>query len=655
MVKILIGLVVAIVIAAGGFFGFERYMQHRVEGEVEAAFEQIRAAGGKASHGKVSFDLSTRTVTVADIAAETAAPMPASVKIASITASGTRQPDAARFAADTIEVSGIEVDWGVAAEPAARLSYKVPRITVKDYSGPTSPLRQPPASSPADAYRSALEQFAGVTASSAMAPTLALNIGGAMPTGGDIAYSGLKFHGIKDGRIAAMNVDEAVITFSTQPGGKTTGTLSNLAAYDFDALAVAAMLDPQKANDDQYYRLYRQISTGAYTLAAEQGLRVRVDGITVDDVAMRPSRLQLPALLAIIPPAGTVPTPAQARDLIDKVARLYDGMRVANAEMRGFSMETPQGPIKLSAIRFNLENGKVGEFSFEGLDARSPNAPVRVGRFALKSLDIANLLRMSAQFSNPAQKPSLDQLLGMLALLEGVELKGLVAPYKNTGKPINIDTVDLSWGQFIGPIPSRVRLTAKMAGPVDTRDPAQTPLVQAGIDAVALDLDLGAAWTESSRAFVLEPVAIELGSLLKATARLSLANVPRGVFSLNPVQASSMAAQIEAGALELALRDLGAVDLAIAQFARAQDISRDAARRAIVDNIRANGEQIAGSNPDAVAVVEALIRLIENPGQTLIIKLTPLGKVPALQLIQLLQNDPIVALAQFRIEASTGL
>ena len=95
--------------------------------------------------------------------------------------------------------------------------------------------------------------------------------------------------------------------------------------------------------------------------------------------------------------------------MIDKVARLYEGMRIGNAEMRGFSMETPQGPIKLSAIRFNLENGKIGEFAFEGLDARSPNGPVKVGRFALKSLDIANLLRMSAQFSDPAQKPSPDQ------------------------------------------------------------------------------------------------------------------------------------------------------------------------------------------------------------------------------------------------------
>ena len=77
MVKILMGLIAAIVIAAGGFFGFERYTQHRVAGEVEAAFEQIRAAGGKASHGKVSFDLKTRTVTIADIAAESAAPIAA--------------------------------------------------------------------------------------------------------------------------------------------------------------------------------------------------------------------------------------------------------------------------------------------------------------------------------------------------------------------------------------------------------------------------------------------------------------------------------------------------------------------------------------------------------------------------------------------------
>jgi hypothetical protein len=231
----------------------------------------------------------------------------------------------------------------------------------------------------------------------------------------------------------------------------------------------------------------------------------------------------------------------------------------------------------------------------------------------------------------------------------------MVAPYKDSNKPVDIDTLSLNWGQFVGPIPSRARLTAKLTGPIDATDAGLQPLVAAGINTLALNCDLGAAWTEASRTFVLDPITLELGNLLKASARVSLANVPRGIFSLDPQQAAAMGAQIEAGTMELSLRDMGGVDLAIAQYARAQNVSRDAARRAIVDNIRASGEKTARANPDAVAVVEALTRFIDNPGQTLIIKLTPLGKVPALQLIQILKTDPLIALAQFRIEASTGL
>ena len=67
MVKILGTLVAVIVIAAGGFFGFEFYVQRQVASEVEAAFAAVRESGAKASHGPVSFDMWTRTVTTADI------------------------------------------------------------------------------------------------------------------------------------------------------------------------------------------------------------------------------------------------------------------------------------------------------------------------------------------------------------------------------------------------------------------------------------------------------------------------------------------------------------------------------------------------------------------------------------------------------------
>jgi hypothetical protein len=661
MVKFLIGVLAAIAVAAGGFFGFEFYTQHRVAGEVDAAFAQIRAGGGKASHGKVAFDLLHRTVTIADIAGESAATPPVSVKIASVTASGVNQPDPARFSADSIDITDIEIGAAMAAPAGFNLTYKVPRITVKDYSGPVSLQRPPASSSLVDIYRFALDQFAAISAASVTAASVAgtMSFGAATPGGGEFAYSGLAMQGIKDGKIATSKVDGVVFSVNMQQAGKAerfTGNLANVASYDIDINAVAAMFDPQKANDERYYRAYRQVTAGPYVVTSGQGLNMRIDGITIDDVGLRPSRLQFPALLAMMPPPGAAPpSPAQARELIDKVAKIYEGMRVGNAEMRGLSMQTPQGPIKLSAMRFNLENGKIGEFAIEGLDTHSPKGPLKVGRFALKSLDIANLLRMSAQFANPAQKPSPDAVLGLLAMLEGAEVKGLVAPYKDTNKPVNIDAIDLSWGQFVGPIPSKARLTAKMTGPIDASDAALLPLAAAGMDKLAIDFDLGAVWSEAPRTFVLDPVTIELGSLLKAQARVSFANVPRGVFSINPVQAANMAAQIEAGTLELTLRDLGGVDLAVAQYARAQKVSRDDARRAIIDGIRASTENSSAANPDAAAAVAALSRFVETPGQTLVIKLTPLGKVPVMQLVQLLKTDPLVALAQFRIEASTGL
>jgi len=100
MVKILGTLVAVIVIAAGGFFGFEFYVQRQVASEVEAAFAAVRESGAKASHGPVSFDMWTRTVTIADISGESAAQPPVTVKIGRFTAVGVKQPEAGRFTAE---------------------------------------------------------------------------------------------------------------------------------------------------------------------------------------------------------------------------------------------------------------------------------------------------------------------------------------------------------------------------------------------------------------------------------------------------------------------------------------------------------------------------------------------------------------------------
>lgn len=665
MAKFLIGLGTAVVIALGGYFGFQFYVQQRITGEIDAAFDQVRSNGGKASHGKISFDLLKHTVTIADIEGESGSQQPVHIKIAGITATGVGQPDATHFSADSIEATNITLEAAISVQPSWRIAYKMPRLSVKDYSGPASLKQHPSSSSVIDLYRFALEQFADISASSVSLPSIAGNIDIKVPTqfAGDFKYSDIAIEGIKAGNIAAMKLSGVSFsldmqqTVGPQAGKpqKVAGNLEKLAAYDIDTTVLAAVLDPQKANDDRYHRVYRQISAGSYDISPAQGQHMRIDGMEIDDVALRPSRLQIPAIVAMIQnQKGGKPTPAQAQDMIDKIAGLYEGLRIAKGEFRGVVVDAPQGPIKLATMSYNLENGK-GDWAIDGLDAVTPMGPFRVGRFALQSFDIANLLRISAQFSNPAQPPPPQQMLGLLAAIGGIEVKGVVAPFKDGKRTVTVDAINLNWGQFVGSIPTKAHLDVKGTSPVDTTSPTQQALVIAGIDTLAVGADLSAAWNESSGTFVLDVPTLEVGSLLKASFRGSLAQVTRDAFSLDPQKTAVAASQIEAGTLELTLHDLGAVDLLIAQYARMKNLSREEARSAIADEIRAGGEKATQANPQAPELIEALIRFVQTPHQTLLVKLTPLGKVHALHLVELLQIEPTLPLAQLRIQASTGL
>ncbi|SFH88725.1 hypothetical protein [Bradyrhizobium sp. cf659] len=657
MKRILIGLIALAVLAAGGWFGFDLYARHRATAEIEAVFDRIRSQGGKASHGKVAFDLTSRTLTIEDIAVDPAGQPQAHVKIAGIKGVGVRQADETRFAADSIEISGFEVALDEVGPGKLKTSYNVPQMIVRDYAGPVHAQNAPASGSLIDLYRFVLDQYASVTASSIAAPTLtvAFDAGKGAAGSGEVVYSGLAIQKLGKGKVDAMKADRATFTINVEQAGKAdklTGEMSDIIINEFDSTAIAAALDPQKANDDSYHRVYGQMSSGTYVATSTQGIRMQVDGIAIADIAVRPSKFRPAEILALLPTDryGQL-TPAQSREMMEKLAGLYDGLRVGKIDIGTMSMTTPQGTPRLRAIRY-----QEGEFALEGLDAPTPQGQVKMERFALKSLSLANLMRWAASLSNPGQAPSPDQMLGLFRVLEGAEIKGVVSPYKSTRQLVTIDTISLNWGQLVGSIPSKANLVVKMVAPTDPANPAQRPLIMAGIDKLAIDLNLGAAWTESSGAFALTPATIELGNLAKAQARLALANVPRGLFTTtDPMEAMSEMAQIETGAVELSLRDSGVVDLVVAQFARMQSVSRDAARSAIVEMIRAQGEKIAASNLDAKAAVDALAGFVETSGQTLTIKLTPLGKVPVLQLMDALNSEPIVALAQFRIEASTGL
>ena len=347
MVKILMGLAAAVVIAVGGFFGFEFYTQHRIAREVDAAFEQMRAGGGKASHGKVSFDLRSRTLRIDDIATKSATQPPLSVKIASVTASGWASPTRRAFRLTAIEASDLEIGANIAGPADGKLSYKVPRggeglFRPREHAAARFEIHHRRLSFRIGAIRGCLRDIG-------LGPTL-LGRSTSARLRRVIRLFGHGAAGIKDGKIAAMQVER---NFHRQhPTGRQNRQNERrngqFRLARFRCRRCRRHPGPAKGERRPILPRLRQTTAGPYTITSAQGLRMNIDGMTLDDVSARPSRLQLPALFALMPAAGTTPTPAQTREMIDKMAALYEGMRIGTAEMRGLSAETPQGPFKLA-------------------------------------------------------------------------------------------------------------------------------------------------------------------------------------------------------------------------------------------------------------------------------------------------------------------
>lgn len=658
MSKIVIGLGAAAVAVVGGYFGTEAYIRHRIASEIEANFAQIRAGGGQAKHGDLTFSLWTRDVTLSDIAVEFTAPRPAKIKVARFAAKNLGQDGSDHFTASEISLSGIEANELMALPDGGKLDLKMPSLEIADFRGPSRLQSQPTSSAPLDVYRFALQQSAAIRASSFTAPSLSATMtGGKFPPGTGYTYSDLSIRDVKDGKIGTATIGRVNLNASFAYAGKNEqliGEISGMKTDDIDMTAMAALLDPAYAKDDKTYRLMRQMTAGTYTIKSDKNYTIRIDSFSNGEVKAQPSRLKLPALAALVMKTGTSPDLAQSRELMDVIPGLYEGLSIADTSLKGLSVESPDGNFKLATLRFGLEGGKVGEFVVEGLDGKSPDGPVKFGRFALKGFDVAGMLRMSSKFSTPGRKPSTDDLMGMLTLLEGFELKDLVAPHKGTNKLISLHEAALSWGQFVGPIPTKAHLKLKMTGPLEEKDGEPFTLLRdVGINEATADMDIGLAWNESEKKLVLTPGTFAIEKLFSVEAKTSLNNVPRGLFTTNPQQAMMAALPIEYGAIEIVGRDLGAVDLSIAQYARKQNVSTAEARSTLATDIRTKGRAAGNNDPVSGRLADAVATFIEKPNGTLALKITPRAKLPVMQFIELTKNDPSAMFSLFDIDIQT--
>ena len=666
MRKVVTGVIAILILGTGGYFGARGWAQQRVEQEVETSLAAVRGVGGSVTHGAVDFNLLRRQVSLSNVVAETGSEPKASLRIGRIVASGIGRPHAGRVSADRLEIGDLEIDGTIAVGAGVHVTYKIPRLEFTDYSGPTVPLYPLDASSPLEAMRLALQQFVAISASSLTIPTLTVSLTATdTPLGAlEYGYSGIVLRGIGEGRVGSTVVDRMVAAVNTaglSGAGSFTAEIVRMETLDFDVGPLLALLSGSA--DNQYRRIYQKVSTGPYTITFEDRLtplRMQIDGLSAEDVALKPSKfpiVEMISLFSSLPRTGEPMDPQRALALLEMIAGVYEGIRIGGFELRGMHMALPppQDPFSLAAIRMiGFENGRLAELSVEGLEARTTrHEPVKIGRFALQGLGFSELMRNVSGFAKAGKQPSPDELASLLRALEGIEVKGLIAPYQDTGRMVEVETAKLSWGQFLGAFPTQVRAALHISGPITSADGQPfAQLAAAGITTATVDLDAGARWNEGTRLAVLSPFAIKLTNVGSIDVAATLGNVPASIFTADPIAFMSATVAVEAGPIDIVVRDLGGLDIMVADLARQQNVSPDAARRTLVEAATQPAAALAPTSPDLAALADAVAHFIEAPGGKLSVSITPKGRVPLLQVLAMAKDNPAAVLAQFRIQAS---
>ena len=112
---------------------------------------------------------------------------------------------------------------------------------------------------------------------------------------------------------------------------------------------------------------------------------------------------------------------------------------------------------------------------------------------------------------------------------------------------------------------------------------------------------------------------------------------------------------VEAGPIELTVRDLGIVDLAAAELGQAKGGDAEAGRALLVESLAQRAAAATQTSPELQPVFDVLSRFLQGKGETLTVTLTPKGSVALLQLIEAARRDAVGALlANFTVEARTG-
>ncbi|MDF2996180.1 MAG: hypothetical protein K0R27_1817 [Xanthobacteraceae bacterium] len=666
MRKFAIVVLVLMAVAVGGYLGAGAYAQHEAERHVATLFQDIEASGLKARHAKVEFDLFSRTLTVSDIALDYEDGV-STATIGRITAIDVGQLGMDRVKANRVEIAEFAYDGPIMAGAGIDGSYKIPVLVVEQFEGPTRI-----ATTEGGPGRMARAFILGASAKRITMPSLATTytVGsgeGAIKT--EYSYGATVMEELAAGKVARATSEPSKYSTSgpnTRTGGGTIGKVTG-ESLDFAASMGVFNLGTERAETFQH--LFGKLTVDGMTESYSDGSGGRLGTISASNFAVRPSTLRIEEFLSAAKGFGEPQTDGHKPDRkamaesAGLLADIIDSYQVGSVEFSDADIIAKDG-IQLRLKYFSMSafnDGRIGEFSFDGLTLTTPNGKLnKVDRFSVHGLKFSRLLRFSAEVASREGEPRATRAdrLKVFQFLDKIEIGGLeVARGRSPDDILKVDTLQLSWGDFVGPLPSKMAVTARISSPIEPlADKAPFSLLaDGGVERAVISIDGGLNWNEADKTVTATPLLVEIGDAFSASAKVTLTGVDKArFFSPDEGEALKGALASNLGTLEIALADDGIYELKLEQRALDQDVTPEIAQQTMVGIAQTLAQGITSERPDLERPAAAIVDFLSAPKGKLVLKITPKASLPLITVIQAANNDPVSLLDEVNIEATAS-
>lgn len=334
-------------------------------------------------------------------------------------------------------------------------------------------------------------------------------------------------------------------------------------------------------------------------------------------VPAEPMPVDMLALAATLQNGGQ-PDQAVVARLVRWYRSLLRGLKVETVGFRDITVAGPDADLRIAAVTFTgIVPSGFDLFEVKGVDVKTADGPVRLGRLAIEKASFGALLDLGLDAAESGRDPDVDpnKILDLLPHIGALRLAGIDAVTPDG--PLTLGGFDIEIDRP-GRLPERLALTvSRLTLPVDPAgsQDGREQLAKLGYKVLHGDVGARLRWLPTDKALVLDNTFVTIDDAGRVDASVRLDGIDLAAALADPEHADDILEdRARLGGIEITIANLGFAERFFADLAKSSGATPQAVRERLATETRAQAAEALGTAVSA-GTLDKIAAFIRRPGK----------------------------------------